>query len=159
MKAITEWLYCGSDADVDEFRELFPQGRIVHAAKEPWHREALGYTGRGAPKDSPEYLIAVRDDELILNLVDAADKKWIAGECFDAAVEYIDAAYDDGVPVLVHCNQGGSRGPGIIFYWMYCTAEDSGDFENTVDYFTEEMYEDFNPGAGVRAFLEEKFNG
>jgi hypothetical protein len=33
------------------------------------------------------------------------------------------------------------------------------EFEEAVDWFIENVYDDFNPGAGVRAFLEETFNG
>lgn len=50
---------------------------IVHACKEPFHRQALGYAGRGAPKDHPEYLVAERDGRLILNLVDAPNPAYI----------------------------------------------------------------------------------
>ena len=39
-----------------------------------YHRQALGYRSRGAPKDHPEYLVARRGNRLILNIVDANDK-------------------------------------------------------------------------------------
>lgn len=50
---------------------------VVHACKEPYHRQALGYSGRGAPKDHPEYLIARREGRLILNLVDVDNVSYI----------------------------------------------------------------------------------
>ena len=31
---------------------------VVHACKEPYHRQLLGYRTRGAPKGHPEYLYA-----------------------------------------------------------------------------------------------------
>jgi hypothetical protein len=43
---------------------------VVHACKEPYHRKELGYTGRAAPKEHPEYLICRRPGRLILNLID-----------------------------------------------------------------------------------------
>lgn len=39
---------------------------FIHACKEPYHRQALGYTGRAAAKTHPEYLIARRNGRLIL---------------------------------------------------------------------------------------------
>ena len=59
---------------------------VVHACKEPYHRQALGYSGRGAPKDHPEYLTARRTGCLILNLVDVNDANFIAQEIIDAAL-------------------------------------------------------------------------
>lgn len=62
---------------------------IVHACKEPFHRQELGYTGRAAPKSHPEYLIAERDGRLILNLVDAPKPAYNPKEVVDAAVDAI----------------------------------------------------------------------
>lgn len=115
MNEVYENVYVGCDADVDEFRADFPDGVIIHGAKDPWHRGHLGYTGRGAPKDDPGYLYAATDTELFLNLVDSPKPEFIPQACFDAAVSfYVDHR---GKPVLIHCNQGQSRGPALA---MYC---------------------------------------
>lgn len=42
---------------------------FVQACKEPCHRKALGYTGRTANKNHPEYLIAFRERRIILNMI------------------------------------------------------------------------------------------
>jgi hypothetical protein len=42
-------LFVGGGADFDAVWDE-PGWMILQCAKEPWHREALGYTGRGAPK-------------------------------------------------------------------------------------------------------------
>ncbi|HVB57494.1 MAG TPA: hypothetical protein VNE63_13870 [Candidatus Acidoferrales bacterium] len=83
---------------------------VVHACKEPYHRQALGYTGRAAAKDHPEYLIARRPGRLILNLVDAADVNYIPAEIIDTALNDIHQNITS-TKVLVHCNQGLSRSP------------------------------------------------
>ena len=44
---------------------------VVHACKELYHRRELGYRSNGAPKKHPEYLMARRENRLILDLVDA----------------------------------------------------------------------------------------
>lgn len=62
-------LYVGSEQD-EHLARGAPCWFIIHACKEPYHRQALGYSGRAASKDHPEYLIAHRLGRLILNLVD-----------------------------------------------------------------------------------------
>ena len=88
---------------------------VVHACKEPYHRQALGYRGQGAPKHHPEYLIARRDGRLILNLVDVDDVNFISPIIIDAALGDIHQNIMSK-RVLVHCNQGQSRSPSIAFF-------------------------------------------
>jgi len=59
---------------------------VIHACKEPYHRQALGYSGQGAPKTHPEYLIAQREGRLILNLVDVPNVAFISPLIMDAAI-------------------------------------------------------------------------
>lgn len=81
-------LFVGNEVDANSI--LNQSGWfVVHACKEPFHRQALGYSGRAAPKTDPEYLIAKRDNRLILNLVDAADPAYIPKEIIDAAIDAI----------------------------------------------------------------------
>ena len=61
-------LFVGGEADEQQVRGHHGWF-FIHACKEPYHRQALGYAGRAASKDHPEYLIARRDGRLILNLV------------------------------------------------------------------------------------------
>ena len=113
MIEVYEGVYQGSDKDVDAFLEQHPNGWIIHAAKEPWHRNALGYVGRSAPKDHPDYLYAIRSTEhgyrMYLNFVDADDAKYIPKDMVDRALGFALRAVDHGHPLLIHCNQGKSR--------------------------------------------------
>lgn len=149
MKELLTNLYLGCDADVEEFKDLHPEGAIIHAAKEKWHREAVGYTGRGAPKDHPEYLVAVRDNELMLNLVDCPKPEFIPRACFDAAYEFF-AEYFEEVPILIHCNQGKSRAPGVMLYCLWKTKffHDDAPFDEMVAWLEEQGYEpEFGDGV------------
>lgn len=109
-------LFVGSEVD-----EVSIRGQngwfIVHACKEPYHRQALGYTGRAASKDHPEYLIARRPGRLILNLVDAPDVNYIPPQIIDAALDDIHLNIASS-KILVHCNQGMSRSPAIAFLYL-----------------------------------------
>ncbi len=102
MIEIHKNLFVGSEQDERSIRgeaDWF----VVHACKEPYHRQALGYTGRAASKDHPEYLIARRPGRMILNLVDVADVRYVAIEIVDAALDEIHANIATR-RVLVHCN-------------------------------------------------------
>lgn len=136
---------------------------VVSAAKEPWHREAVGYTGRGAPKEHPEYLAAFRPRHMIMNLVDPADAKWIPRELINAAVEEIATALDDGFEVLVHCNQGESRAPSIVLLYLLTDSNHNGEFvscengDEVIDLFRSNYYGDYNPSEGFTQFIRDNW--
>jgi Dual specificity phosphatase, catalytic domain len=148
MIEVAPGLHVGSQLDF----ENLPDGHgmaIVHGCKEPHHRKALGYTGRAAPKDDPEYLFARRDDRLILNLVDVADPAYVARELIDTAVEFITEMRAGGREVLVHCNQGRSRSPTIAMLVMAKSLP--ADFKDAEEAFRE-IYPDYDPANGMREF-------
>lgn len=154
MVEIHPKLFVGNQDDY-EHNVRFQRGwRIVHACREPYHREALGYRGRSAPEDNPEYLVAVRGDRLILNLIDADDPAYIPKEIMDRSLAFIEKSLGDRCRVLVHCNQGLSRGPSIgLLYLAAVTDRFRGvDHGDAHDRFLE-LYPDYYPRAGVRGFL------
>jgi hypothetical protein len=165
MKEILPNLFIGNDADVVEFQDLHPEGAIIHAAKEKWHREALGYTGRGAPKDHPEYLVAERGDELMLNLVDCPKPQFIPRLCFDEAFNFFSKHHlVDERPILIHCNQGKSRAPGVLLYCLeksgyFDETACSGSFELMVDWLEDEQGYEPEFGDGVYLALTEWIDG
>ena len=132
---------------------------VVHACKEPYHRQALGYTGRGAPKNHPEYLVARRDKRLILNLVDVDDPAFIRREIVDAAVAFIDERLQAGQTVLVHCNQGRSRGPTIGFLYLVAHTDrlSTLSYDDAVADFRR-IYPPFQPARGMAVFSKIEFD-
>ena len=116
-------LYVGSQFDYESSVRFQTGWAIVHACKEPYHREALGYKTNGAPKDHPEYLIAKRGNRLILNLVDVEKVDYIAHGIIDEALTFIDANLNNSLKVLVHCNQGMSRSAGIAMLFLASNGE------------------------------------
>lgn len=157
MTEIHKNLYVGNETDY-EFKVRNQEGwSVIHACKEPYHRQALGYRGRGASKDHPEYLMAKRENRLILNLVDVKDPAYIAKEIMDEALQFIGQSLEADRKVLVHCNQGMSRSPGIAL--LYLAKEgiiNNTSFEEALADF-EKIYPGISMAGGMKGFLEEKW--
>jgi len=158
MTEIHTNLFIGNENDY-EFEVKNREGwNFIHACKEPYHRQALGYSGRGAPKDHPEYLIAKRENGLILNLVDVENPAYIAKEIMDEALRFIDQSLEESCKVLVHCNQGMSRSPGIgLLYLAKAGIIENRSFEVALSEF-EVIYPGVNMAEGMRGFLEGNWN-
>jgi len=128
---------------------------VLHACKEPYHRQLLGYTGRGAPKDHPEYYFAERGDRLYLNLVDAPNPDYVPEEIIDKAIAFIHAKLSEGLKVLVHCNQGESRGPGIglLYLLSHTDVLPKASLDDALITFRK-IYPAFRPSTGIEGFIE-----
>lgn len=126
---------------------------IVHAARDPWHRQAVGYTGRDAPKGEREHLIAMRDGELFLNIIDASTaEEDIQAEIFTEALALI-AKHIRRRNVLVHCNDGKSRAPtlALLYFGLTRSEYDALSFDDAIAKFRR-VYPAYAPGAGMEAF-------
>lgn len=147
-------LYVGNENDYELTVRNQAGWCVVHACKEPYHRQALGYTGRAAPKTHTEYLIAKRGHRLILNLVDAPDPAYIPKEIIDAALEFIHTSLLAEYHVLVHCNQGESRSPGIgLLYLAAFTDRLSASSSTEAETAYRLIYPAYSPGTGMCGFI------
>lgn len=155
MLEVYSKLFVGSQEDYQLYVEGKPEWKVVQACKEPYHREALGYTELGAPKNHTEYLYAIRSNRLILNLVDPQDSKYIPKECIDKALEFIDENL--GNKILIHCNKGQSRSAGITL--LFLAKENlipNTSFEEAEEAF-EDIYWNCFLSKGIRDFLIENW--
>ena len=153
MIEVEDGVWVGNEADVDEFYGEHG-GFCIHAAKEPYHRKALGYTGRAAPKEDPEYLVAVRDTYNAYNLVDSPKPEFIPKEIFDHAANSIAEMREKGVPVLINCNQGKSRSVGIYLYYLVSGEDGPNTLVEGIEYL-ESLGMDVEMGDGVLGALTE----
>jgi predicted protein tyrosine phosphatase len=158
MVEIIPNLFVGDEADYERRVRREPGWCVVHACKEPYHRQALGYTGRATSKTHPEYLVARRGDRLILNFIDADDPAYVPREMVEAAITFIGESLAAGRRVLVHCNQGESRGPFLAFlYLLRHTDKIQADDFAAAEAAFRKLYPAYMPKRGVRTFLANEF--
>ena len=158
MKSIMNNIYVGKDEDAELIlKDDNSEWAIVHACKEKWHRELLGYTGRGAPKDHPEYLFAERGNRLFMNIVDAPKSIFFDKGMIDKALDFIHEKRNRGLKVLVHCNEGMSRSPSLALIYMVKHNLIKGDTLEDAEAQFMTLYPKYHPGTGMRGFAKENF--
>jgi hypothetical protein len=151
-------LFVGDEIDY-ELNVIGQEGwAVVHACKEPYHRQALGYRGRTAPENHPERLVARRGYRLILNMVDAQDPALFPKEMIDAALNFIDETLSRGLKVLVHCDRGTSRSAAIALLYMATRvgALPTDSLEAAEEQFRT-LYPSYNPKPGIHGHLRQNW--
>lgn len=143
-------LYVGTSADCKDF-----DGAILHACKEPYHRQMVGYKAVALPKDHEHYLWIIKGNEMALNIIDADKPEYFADSMIDTALEFIDHHRFMNEKVLVHCNQGQSRSPSIAMLYMRKQLPD--DFEQAEEQFRE-IYPAYSPKNGIREYIKGRWN-
>ena len=148
-------LFCGSDIDTVDWPYA-----VLHCAKEPWHRSMVGYSERGAPKDSPEYFVARRGLNVALNLIDGPDPSFIDSNMILMGLLFISEMVSYTTPVLVHCNEGKSRAPSICLLWLRKHDDRFGrlTFDQGERRF-HMLYPNYAPRDGIRGFVRDRWNG
>lgn len=149
-------LFVGNQLDYEGTVSRQSGWAVVHACKEPYHRQALGYSGRAAPKTHPEYLVARRGTRLILNIVDANNPAFFDGGMINQALDFIAQQHAGGSNVLVHCNQGESRAPSIALVYMAARLQVLPKESLTAaEQVFRKLYSLYNPNVGIREHLRQ----
>jgi len=149
-------IWVGDAWDYETYASRFYDFAVVHACKEPYHRQAVGYRGRAAPKDHPEYLVAQRDNRLMLNMIDSDNPDFFSQVMIWQALKFIEEHHGNHWRVLIHCNQGESRGPSLAMLylsaWLGVIPNES--LEEAEQRFRK-LYPNYHPKAGIRGHLQE----
>ena len=148
-------LYVGNQDDYERNVKFQDGWAVVQACKHPYHREALGYRGNAAPKHEPEYLIAKRDNRLILNMIDPDEPRYIPELIVDTAIQFIGEKLGEGCKVLLHCNQGGSRSPsiGLLYLVSHTDMLPKSSLEDAENAFRV-IYPLYSPAMGMRGYMQ-----
>ena len=146
-------LWIGTAQDYESSVKGLSGWNVVHACKEPYHRRELGYTTKGAPKGHPEYLIARRGPRLILNLVDAPNPAFIPKEIIDTAIRFVHLSLVDRMKVLVHCNLGESRAPGIGLLYLARYTDKLPKQLMKAEQAFRLVYPPYKPSDGISGFV------
>ena len=161
MREVYNLLWIGNQDDGERERlnasALTPFDLLL-AAKEPWHRACLNYTGRACDKTHPEYLMARRGNILILNLVDAPKAEFFDKRIINAALDFIDERRNAGRDVLVCCNKAESRSPSIALLYLIKHGIIKGNTLEDCEAEFMKVYPEYNPGAGIRGFMKEHWS-
>ena len=158
MVEIYNNIFVGNQNDYESNKSLFDSWAVVHACKEPYHRQALGYTGRGAPKDSPYYLFLYDDNRhLVMNIVDTNSPLFFSDELINEAINYCVNNLKTGKKVLIHCNQGESRAPSIALLLLRKLGIYQYSFEDAITVF-KKRYPLYDPKPGIYSYIRSRWD-
>lgn len=158
MREVSENLFVGSledSRDLEDKRDW----AIVHACKTPSHQQAVGYE-KSLPADHPHYLVFLRGTDLFLNMVDMPKEfsPKFTDPMVTAAFKFIKKNLDEERKVIIHCNNGGSRGPSLaLAYMAYKGLIAAGSYEEAVKEF-QELYPEHAPNTGISAYLKNNWH-
>lgn len=150
MIEVIDNLWVGSDKDVPEAQKRHMA--IAAMCKEgPYgHRAALGYKTLGAPHDK-NYYSYEKGSNLYVNLIDSEDPNFIPEEAIDAALTFIGKHMANGNKVLVHCNEGHSRGPTTALMYLRSIGEMPHNFLTSEKVYRT-LYAKYDPAQGIRQY-------
>jgi hypothetical protein len=150
MRRVYERLYTGGQEDCFEGAARWA---VVHACRHPCFRRAAGRLG--VTSESQAHL----EDgmNLYLDLIDAP-ARYFSTPPFEAFLSFAGRHWGRGAGLLIHCNQGVSRGPSLamLFLARYSTVLPAGPYEEASAAFSR-LLPGYSPGAGMRSFLGEQW--
>ena len=154
MHEIHQNLFIGPQSDYENDVAYQEGWWVVHAAKEPYHRTTVGYSGTDAQPSHPEYLSARRGNRLMLNLIDAPVEVDIPRAIYDTALAFVHEGLLSGSRVLIHCQQGVSRSASVgLLYLRHHTNKVQTDTYPKAEELYNNIYPSYNPGKAIRYFL------
>lgn len=160
MREVYKNLYIGCENDYEELKDD-KDYYFVLAAKNPYHKQFVQYEGKNLDKNHPEYLAAFRDRKLILNMVDAPEKKYFKDILFNYSNAFIKENLECKRKVVVCCNKGKSRSCGIVLWYLkkctdfFCPMQ---SLDECIYDFQNLQYPDISLGKGIYDYLNDNWN-
>jgi hypothetical protein len=159
---IADGIFVGNQDDFYSLRDK-KNWVVLHCCKEPFHVDFVGYRGqRSLPPNHPDYAYKIIGQEMALNLVDmnTFDGKYLDFDqaMFEKAFDFLDRYRSTGKRILIHCNQGESRGPCIgMLYAAKLGVFGYVDFDTTYSLFSLK-YPGFNPKKNIYLTVKNLWN-
>ena len=150
MIEISNNIFIGNDYDYYSLNNK-DDWCVLHCCKTPFHQTFVGYSGN-LSKDHPNYAYCIKGSEMALNIVDINmfDKRYLEfnKNMLSEAFKFLDT-YKDQKKILIHCNQGESRGPSIgMLYIARNGFFDYDGFEDTYYQFLN-IYPNYKPKDNI----------
>ncbi|HLX58005.1 MAG TPA: dual specificity protein phosphatase [Ktedonobacteraceae bacterium] len=146
-------LFVGSRMDYETIVSGQDGWAIVHACRS-YHRMTVGYRVLSVAKGHPDYLVAQRENRLMLCLLDLPVAVPIEREMIERTLDFIDRMRAGGRKVLVHCVQGRSRSPSITLLYMAARLHAlPGDSLEAAEARFRQVYPLYQPNRGIREHL------
>lgn len=151
-------LFLGNRKDYERIVAGQTGWAIVHACR-TYHRRAVGYRIKNVPVYHPDYLIARRENRIMLCLDDLPISHFIRKEMIDETLDFIDQMRADGMKVLIHCMQGRSRSPSITMLYLATRLHVLPDssLEAAEKHFRQ-IYPRYAPNRGIREHLRRNWH-
>ena len=160
MTEIAKNIYTGSEQSFNSMRD-YSDWAILHCCKHPFHCSFVGYKGNLNP-NHPDYALKQKNNEMALNLVDmdSFNSSYLSfnENMFRTAFNFLDNYYNKGCKILIHCNQGESRGPTLaMFYSAYKGLFGNENFDETEKKFRA-LYPNYNPKKNIYYTVQNLWN-
>jgi len=128
---------------------------IVHACKEPCHRNAVGYTGKICASHK-HYLALQTPSHLYLNIIDPPLPLFQI-DTFRHVLGFFDHLKAN-TPLHIHCNQGQSRAPSLALLIMAKRMHElpTNGFDEARNAFARRF--PYRPGKGIETFLTQNWD-
>ena len=151
MIEVFDNIFVGNEQDYYDMQNL-DNWAILHCCKHPFHCSFVGYRG-SLNSNHPDYAYKRIDNEMALNLVDMDKYNGnyldFNKAMFETAFAFLDEYRNHGYRLLIHCNQGESRGPTVgMIYISRLGAFDYVDFNTALPKF-QSLYPLYNPKENI----------
>jgi hypothetical protein len=155
MIEVSKGVFVGNQQDAEYGWRKNDDWAFVHCAKMPWHKQFVGYIGNGCPKDSPEYLYAVRENAIALNQIDVDNPDFFSTEMIQAAIGF--ACTWSHRNLLFSCNQGESRSPSMAMLYLAISELIPNSTFKEAETAFKKLYPPYNPKDGIRIHLQQNW--
>ncbi len=155
MREVVKGLWVGDRTDYDEAKDRSDWSFVL--AAQSFHRQLLGYSGRGAPKDSPDYLWHESEHVLTCNLVDADNPKFIDELLIAKILGFMAAEWSVWRTLGVFCDQGMSRSPTLCLLFLRGMGLLTMPYAEAAEWMDAKLEGNYRPNGGMKAYAQERW--